>query len=300
VLASSGPPVQVGYQGQWTDPGTGQTDMGARMYRPGTGGESFTADTKVLLASGKAIPIARLQPGQKVLATNTRTGRTRAETISAVMVHHDTDLYDLVIRAGIKTAVIDTTRNHPFWDATAHRWIKASALRHGSHLRTPTGGHATVVRSWIPQQSTGWMWDLTIPGDHDFYIDTPAADILVHNCNGATLHLTYKPGWTQDQIAAADAKVSALNDAAPLTVTAVERSGSAADAWRAAGKETVEGADIDHTVDLQLGGYDEIGNMSALDRSVNRSLGAQISAQIKQQGLRPGDTVCRITIGPRC
>jgi len=27
------------------------------------------------------------------------------------------------------------------------------------------------------------MWDLTIPGDgdHDFYIDTEAADILVHN-----------------------------------------------------------------------------------------------------------------------
>jgi hypothetical protein len=26
------------------------------------------------------------------------------------------------------------------------------------------------------------MWDLTIPGDHDFYIATTAADILVHNC----------------------------------------------------------------------------------------------------------------------
>jgi hypothetical protein len=38
VLAVSGPVVQVGYQGQWTDPGTGQTDMGARMYRPVPGG----------------------------------------------------------------------------------------------------------------------------------------------------------------------------------------------------------------------------------------------------------------------
>lgn len=26
------------------------------------------------------------------------------------------------------------------------------------------------------------MWDLTIPGDHDFYIATTAADVLVHNC----------------------------------------------------------------------------------------------------------------------
>jgi RHS repeat-associated protein len=38
VLATSGPTVQVGYQGQWTDPGTGQVDMGSRFYRPGTGG----------------------------------------------------------------------------------------------------------------------------------------------------------------------------------------------------------------------------------------------------------------------
>jgi hypothetical protein len=30
------------------------------------------------------------------------------------------------------------------------------------------------------------MWDLTIPGSHDFYIATAAADILVHNCGGAS------------------------------------------------------------------------------------------------------------------
>jgi hypothetical protein len=35
------------------------------------------------------------------------------------------------------------------------------------------------------------MWDLTIPGDHDFYIATTAADILVHNCgkNQGVLHI---------------------------------------------------------------------------------------------------------------
>src|SRR5260370_2548669 len=38
VLASAGPAVQVGYQGQWTDPITGQVSMGARFYRPPAGG----------------------------------------------------------------------------------------------------------------------------------------------------------------------------------------------------------------------------------------------------------------------
>jgi RHS repeat-associated protein len=38
VIAASGPTPEVGYQGQWTDPATGQTDMGARFYSPTTGG----------------------------------------------------------------------------------------------------------------------------------------------------------------------------------------------------------------------------------------------------------------------
>jgi RHS repeat-associated protein len=37
VLGTSGPTVQVGYQGQWTDPATGQVDMGSRFYKPSTG-----------------------------------------------------------------------------------------------------------------------------------------------------------------------------------------------------------------------------------------------------------------------
>jgi len=38
VLATTGPAIQLGYQGQWTDPITQQVDMGARFYRPGNGG----------------------------------------------------------------------------------------------------------------------------------------------------------------------------------------------------------------------------------------------------------------------
>jgi hypothetical protein len=145
-------------------------------------GLSFTAGTKVLLASGKAVPISSLKPGEKVVATNTKTGKTKAGTIAAVLVHHDTNRYDLTVRARGRTAVIHTTSNHPFWDATTHRWVKAGALRYGTHLRTPAGGTATVLGGHAPRDRSGWMWDLTIPGNHDFYIATTAADILVHNC----------------------------------------------------------------------------------------------------------------------
>ena len=154
---------------------------------PSCGGASFTAGTKVLIPSGAAIPISQLKVGDKVLAANTKTGKTQAEAVAAVLVHHDTDLYDLTIKSGDRTAVIGTTSSHLFWvPATGHkpgRWIKAGSLKYGTHLRTP-GGTATVLGGYVPRQASGWMWDLTVPGngDHDFYIDTVAAPILVHNC----------------------------------------------------------------------------------------------------------------------
>jgi hypothetical protein len=100
------------------------------------------------------------------------------------MIHHDTDLYDLKIRADGRTTVVDTTSNHPVWDATSRRWVKAAALKYGAHPADPSGNTATVVGGWAPKVTAGWMWDLTIPGDHDFYVVTVAADILVRNCGG--------------------------------------------------------------------------------------------------------------------
>ena len=64
------------------------------------GGMSFSAGTKVLTASGALVAISRLAKGQKVAAADTRTGKDQAGTVAAVLVHHDTNLYDLKVRAG--------------------------------------------------------------------------------------------------------------------------------------------------------------------------------------------------------
>ncbi len=42
-----------------------------------------------------------------------------------------------------------------------------------------------------------------------------------------------------------------------------------------------KGSDVDHIIDLQLGGADDILNMNPLDASVNRSLGKQIQNATK-------------------
>jgi hypothetical protein len=108
-----------------------------------------------------------------------------AQTGAAILVCYDTDLYDLNVCVGDRTAVIQTTSNHLFWDATTDRWVKAATLKYGTHLRTPAGRYATVAAGYTPKATASWMWDLAVPGnnDHDFYINTVAAAVLVHNCD---------------------------------------------------------------------------------------------------------------------
>jgi Pretoxin HINT domain len=143
---------------------------------------SFSAGTKVLLASGAVIPISQLKPGDKVLATNTKTGKTTAEPVAAVLVHHDTDRYDLTVSTARASLVIQTTSSHLFWDQTTGRWTKAASLTYGDYLRTSDGTIATAAGGFVPANADGWMWDLTIARDHDFYINVAATGVLVHNC----------------------------------------------------------------------------------------------------------------------
>jgi hypothetical protein len=76
-------------------------------------GMSFTPDTRVLLASGEAVPMSALRLGMRVLAVDTRTGKNQPETVTDVEVNHDHDLYDLKVRTAHGTSVIHTTSNHP-------------------------------------------------------------------------------------------------------------------------------------------------------------------------------------------
>jgi hypothetical protein len=55
----------------------------------------------------------------------------------------------------------------------------------GEHLKTPNGVIAVADGGTTPKVHDGWMWDLTIPGDHDFYIQAATTDVLVHNCPSA-------------------------------------------------------------------------------------------------------------------
>jgi Pretoxin HINT domain len=157
------------------------------------GGMSFTAATRVLLAHGKSVPISELLVGDKVIATDTRTGRTRPETVTAVLVHYDTNLYDLRVQTPHGAAIIGTSSTHLFWSPAARRWVKAAELKQGARLRSVVGGAAIIVGGDSPDVSAGWMWDLTVARDHDFYVASGPIFVLVHNTT-CTMGDIGKPG----------------------------------------------------------------------------------------------------------
>ncbi|MHB1596299.1 MAG: RHS repeat protein [Streptosporangiaceae bacterium] len=179
--------------------------------------------------------------------------------------------------------------------------------------RIPIGNPSHFL--YAAGQAGGFLSTLPLGGGLGDGIDAASAstDIIDHLAVGGTapeaggatgandgisLSLRYKAGWSPEQIAAADSKVANLNAAAQrgeLVVSQAQRSGtSAASMFRSAGGDIPSGMDVDHMIDLQLGGANDLSNLSPLDLSVNRSLGAQIGAQLR--GVPVGTCVIGVMI----
>ncbi|MDX1870586.1 polymorphic toxin-type HINT domain-containing protein [Mycolicibacterium sp. 120266] len=170
-------------------------------------GQSFSPDTLVLLADGTKRPIAALQVGDRVWSTDPDTGQTSGQPVQAVLVNHDTDLLDLTItNPADVTSLVHTTAKHPFYSPTHTQtrpadsavtglanttgtatapgagWVDAQDLHPGDQLATPFYDSVAHVANHTPVAGTADMWDLTITTTHTFYISTPTANVLVHNC----------------------------------------------------------------------------------------------------------------------
>ncbi|MGH3863517.1 RHS repeat-associated core domain-containing protein, partial [Actinokineospora sp.] len=96
---------------------------------------SFDGDTPVLMADGATKPISDIIPGDQVQAADPETGREGPREVTATWPHMDT-MYVLVFADG---STIDTTEDHPFWNATDQQWQRADALNRGDQLLAPDG-----------------------------------------------------------------------------------------------------------------------------------------------------------------
>ena len=257
------------------------------------GGCCFAAGTPVQTDHG-AVPIERIRVGDKVWSLNRTTGKQELKTVTALTAQHRDRLIELRIEG--EAEPLRPSLDHPFWvrraSAGHEAWIEAGAMLVGD-LVLDRGGNWHKVLAVKPLEGLQTVYNFEVDGDHDYYVGK--SGVLVHNallCN-----LKYKPGWTAEQNAAADAKLAAYKDS-NLVKSPVVRSGtSAARRFAAAGNDIPPGSDVDHIIDLQLGGTDTISNMQTLDSSVNRSLGRQIQQAI--QDLDIGTVIDGVTIGVR-
>lgn len=112
------------------------------------------------MADGSTKQLDQVMVGDKVKATDPATGKTSGRTVIKVWINHDTDLMDVT--------------------ATTNTWTEARHLKPGDRLRTSDGRAATVAATVVVSGDRD-MWDLTVAADHDFYVATPVADVLVHN-----------------------------------------------------------------------------------------------------------------------
>ncbi|MEQ7125102.1 RHS repeat-associated core domain-containing protein [Actinopolymorpha sp. B11F2] len=149
--------------------------------RPGC--NSFVAGTVVLLADGTRKRIEKVEPGDTIVATNPRTGKTaKRQVTQTIRTDHDKRFVDVTVRTAGGKHTITTTDHHPFWSKTSKRWIDAGDLRRGERLLTPGRGDVRVggVREYAGTQIT---YDLTVNTTHAYYVLAGETPVLVHNCD---------------------------------------------------------------------------------------------------------------------
>jgi hypothetical protein len=144
---------------------------------------SFVAATLVLMADGSTKPIAEVDIGDKVKATDPTTGDTTDRDVVATIVHDDEgDMTRLTVASEDgTTGTVDATSWHPVWVDAEGRFVNIGDLKPGQHLTSADGSVPTVtdVDRYTHFEP---VYDLTVDGVHTYYVVVGSASTLVHNC----------------------------------------------------------------------------------------------------------------------
>lgn len=164
---------------------------------------SFLPSTKVLMADGHEEQIKDIHAGDKVRATDPKTGKSKSRTVEKLITtKHDRDFVTLTVHDNGNSPKIVATVTHPFWVTSAQKWVDAGDIQPGMHLRTASGAEATVTRAviWHQQHLTH---DLTVAVTHTYYVLAGTTPVLVHNCgnSNASSYFSAYPREFLDQAA---------------------------------------------------------------------------------------------------
>lgn len=140
VLGTSGPDIQVGYQGQWTNPVTQQVNMGARFYGPAQGAfanqDTFTGSGNGTAVSGNPHAYADDNPVSVTDPTgHAPAGKSAAGTVTQGQVQaagaRAAQAQQAASRAAAQARAAAAAATHAESTATAAR-ANAVALNHKS------------------------------------------------------------------------------------------------------------------------------------------------------------------------
>ena len=150
---------------------------------------SFTAQTRVVMADGTSKPIADIKPGDRVLANDPESNvdnGVAGQVTATITGTGDKQLVDITIESGTVTA----TGGHPFWvdadgraDTPGGQWVNAKDLLKGQWLKTSDGKLVRVSGTHAHAQFAS-VYNLNVSGLHTYFVLAGDTSVLVHNCGG--------------------------------------------------------------------------------------------------------------------
>ncbi|MFD8308906.1 polymorphic toxin-type HINT domain-containing protein [Streptomyces sp. NPDC059690] len=153
-----------------------------RMPRP-RGCKCFLAGTDVLMADGKTKDIEDVKLGDRVKATDPKTGKTKYRKVTR-LIRTEGDKYfnELSIATNDGIEKLTATHEHPFWSPSQHDWIAAGDLKPGMTLLTDDRSTVIVTgnRSYTKSART---YNLTVDDLHTYYVLAGGTPVLVHNAS---------------------------------------------------------------------------------------------------------------------
>lgn len=252
----------------------------------------FVAGTMILTASG-LVAIENIKAGDKVISTDPETFETAEKTVLETYIREDSKLIHLMING----EEIITTETHPFY-VNNRGFVNAGELAIGDELLDSNCNVLLVENHYVElTDEPTKVYNFQVEDFHTYHVGENG--VWVHNSNCKLIknddgtydaELSYKEDWTPGQRAETDAKCRSLTKAdTKKTNVDGKRKKSKTAKYRKA-NSIPSSQDVDHTIDLQLGGIDDATNMNGLDKSVNRSLGSQINYLISNL---PENTILR-------
>lgn len=128
------------------------------------------------MADGTEKPIAAVEVGDLVLATDPETGETASRPVTALIRHGgEHRMVDLTFD---DDSELTATDHHPFWNASTRSFVDAIDLKVGEQVLS-SGGRTLTVTASHSYTDTLMAYNLEVEGIHTYYAgETP---VLVHN-----------------------------------------------------------------------------------------------------------------------